>query len=718
MPILDEQGDVVEWVGTCIDLTERRAAEAKLRQSAAELQAANASLYESRRAAINLMDDAVAARRLAEQTSGELLEEIAERQRTDEALAKERANLQAVFDVVNVGMLVIDEDGVVKRVNDTVPRWVGRGLSASGGQQPGDLLGCAHALADPTGCGKTPHCDLCPIRKTFESVLRTGQPLHDVETEATLSLDGKEVRLWLEVSADPLVLDGKRHVILAMNNVTARHQAEEEAVWLASFPTLNPGPIVEADLEGNVHFLNPAAETLFPDLQERPMDQPWLAGWQAIVRDLLRSEDKRIIRDVAVGPRWCQQMIHYVEDIGRIRIYGTDITERKRAEGEREITIKFLELINEETDTADLVRAAATFFQEQSGCQAVGIRLREGDDFPYFEARGFPPEFIQSEDSLCARDGAGAMVRDDVGNPVIECMCGSVICRRFDPAKPFFTAHGSFWTNSTTELLASTMEADRQARTRNRCNGEGYESVALLPLRMGEERLGLLQLNDRRRGMFSAELIGLWERLADHLGVALAKLRAEEQLAQVNQDLSKLNRTLKALRNSEQTIVRAVDEPSYLEDVCRIVVEDCGHAMVWIGYAEDDEEKTVRPVAHSGFDEGYLKTLNVTWADNERGRGPTGTAIRSGKPCGCRDMRTDRQFAPWRDEALRRGYASSIALPLMADGKSFGAVTIYSREPESFLEEEAALLTQLADDLSYGIRRSGCGPPMRKRRRR
>ena len=109
-------------------------------------------------------------------------------------------------------------------------------------------------------------------------------------------------------------------------------------------------------------------------------------------------------------------------------------------------------------------------------------------------------------------------------------MCGNVICGRFDPSKPFFTAKGSFWTNCTTELLASTSEADRQGRTRNRCNGEGYESVALLPLGVGEERLGLLQLKDRRQGRFSPETIGLWERLADYLAVALAKCRAEEEL--------------------------------------------------------------------------------------------------------------------------------------------------------------------------------------------
>ena len=204
--------------------------------------------------------------------------------------------------------------------------------------------------------------------------------------------------------------------------------------------------------------------------------------------------------------------------------------EASRIAHEAEITIQFLRLVNENTGARDLIRAATAFFHQQSGCDAVGVRLRDGEDYPYFEARGFPSGFVQAENQLCARDPAGEIKRDGQGHPVLDCMCGNVICGRFDPAKPFFTAQGSFWTNGTTQLLAATTEADRQARTRNRCNGEGYESVALIPLRLGEQRFGLLQLNARRTGAFSPEIISLWERLGGHLAVALAKFRADEAL--------------------------------------------------------------------------------------------------------------------------------------------------------------------------------------------
>ena len=153
------------------------------------------------------------------------LEELV-RQRTAQ-LEAANSQLQALFDVANVGILLLDDCGAVKRVNNTLSRWIGKDLPTNGERQPGDLLGCVHAIDGQGTCGTTTHCSGCPIRNAFESVLRTGQPVHDVETEAVLSVAGKEERLWLEVSADPVVLDGRRHAILAMNNITARKRAED-----------------------------------------------------------------------------------------------------------------------------------------------------------------------------------------------------------------------------------------------------------------------------------------------------------------------------------------------------------------------------------------------------------------------------------------------------------------------------------------------------------
>ena len=201
----------------------------------------------------------------------------------------------------------------------------------------------------------------------------------------------------------------------------------------------------------------------------------------------------------------------------------------KEAEA-REATIELLRLCNKAGGLAELMQGLMRFFRDLTGCEAVGVRLRDEDDFPYYETRGFPEEFVLAENRLCAIDEKGEIVRDGAGHPLYDCMCGNILCGRFDPSKPFFTGHGSFWSSCTTDLLASTTDADRQAKTRNRCNGEGYESVALVPIRSQGETFGLFQFNDRRKGRFTAERIALLESLVDHVATALAKLRADEAL--------------------------------------------------------------------------------------------------------------------------------------------------------------------------------------------
>ncbi|HEY5285117.1 MAG TPA: GAF domain-containing protein, partial [Polyangia bacterium] len=207
------------------------------------------------------------------------------------------------------------------------------------------------------------------------------------------------------------------------------------------------------------------------------------------------------------------------------------VVERRRTR-DRQRMLGLLQLLNREGDLRAMIKDVTDFMQAWTGCSAVGIRLRQGDDFPYYETRGFAKKFVQLESPLCARDLTGHVVRDACGNPVLECMCGNILCGRFDASKPFFSAKGSFWSNHTTKLQASTTEADRQARTRNRCNGEGYESVALIPLRTGNQTMGLLQFNDQRKGRFSQRKIRFLEEVADVIALSLGQRHAQEQLAQ------------------------------------------------------------------------------------------------------------------------------------------------------------------------------------------
>ena len=170
-----------------------------------------------------------------------------------------------------------------------------------------------------------------------------------------------------------------------------------------------------------------------------------------------------------------------------------------------------------------------------------------------------------------------------------------------------------------------------------------------------------------------------------------------------DQVLQRANRALRVLSECDQLLVRATDEQGFLDDICRILVDHGGHRMAWIGFAIQDAAKTVHPVAIAGFEDDYLKSVKISWSDDKTGRGPTGTAIRTGIARTNRNSRSNPEYTLWRSEALKRGYASSTALPLTNADRVFGALTIYSSEPDAFDDEETKLLDQLADDVSYGI---------------
>jgi len=179
--------------------------------------------------------------------------------------------------------------------------------------------------------------------------------------------------------------------------------------------------------------------------------------------------------------------------------------------------------LGSEAGVEETLREVLEAVSKVSGCESVGIRWKAREDFPYFLTRGFGRDFVVREGPLCERDAAGLILRRPDGRPQLACMCGAVVRGQTDDALPFFTRGGSFWTNGTTQLLRATPpSALAGIPTRNYCNDVGYESVALIPLRAGGETYGLLQLNSRSPGRFTAEQIGVYEGLAGDIAEAVA----------------------------------------------------------------------------------------------------------------------------------------------------------------------------------------------------
>jgi PAS domain S-box-containing protein len=218
--------------------------------------------------------------------------------------------------------------------------------------------------------------------------------------------------------------------------------------------------------------------------------------------------------------RWIHDEVRLVRDAdGKpVEIAGlwVDITGSKRTEEALRVSLRFLELVHNFTDITSLLTAFVSEIKNYTGCEAVGIRLLDAaGGIPYQAHDGFRPQFFESETPLS--------IRTD------QCMCINVIKGEGKSTLPFYTAGGSFWMNDTTRFLAAVSEEDKE-RTRNICNQEGYESVALIPIRWGDQILGLIHIADPRENMVPLELVQVLEKAALQLGTALERVKAEQAL--------------------------------------------------------------------------------------------------------------------------------------------------------------------------------------------
>jgi len=244
-------------------------------------------------------------------------------------------------------------------------------------------------------------------------------------------------------------------------------------------------------------------------------------------------ENKFVFPDGTSG--WFDLSIQPVPE--GVFILSLDITDRKQAEENEKLANEVLQHLNEDRDTESMINSIIQLIKKSTECEAIGIRIKDGNDFPYYQTMGFSEGFVKSENNLCSYDKNGNPVCGNDGKPLLECMCGNILYGRINPAKSFFTEGGSFRSNNTTQLLSTTSDEDRMARTRNRCNSAGYESVALIPLRSGNEIIGLLQLNDHRKNMFTSDIIPFFESLGSSIGIALMRNKAEKEIRELNIEL-------------------------------------------------------------------------------------------------------------------------------------------------------------------------------------
>lgn len=215
-----------------------------------------------------------------------------------------------------------------------------------------------------------------------------------------------------------------------------------------------------------------------------------------------------------------------------------DITERKRVEDFDRLGHEVLKELHESINTDTMILSIVKLIKKYSSIEAVGIRMKVGEDFPYIGTEGFDKDFFIHEKSMYKYNNkTGEPERDESGNIILECICGKILTGDITNIESHLSEGGSFSINHGSSFpLKGNIERKNAGMCRY-CKNAGYESIALIPIRAGEDILGLIQLNDHRTGMFKEGMIPFFESLGNSIGLALMRDKAREELEKINTQL-------------------------------------------------------------------------------------------------------------------------------------------------------------------------------------
>jgi PAS domain S-box-containing protein len=387
--------------------------------------------------------------------------------------------------------------------------------------------------------------DRAAVMAEFEKLIVTGKRL-GFECRARRK-DGSYRWILLNAGA----LKDAQVVYATVHDMTGHRRAEEallesEAKFRALFDCA-PMAYHELDMDGVVRRVNRAECALLGyeagEMLGRPVWEFVVEAEREASRESLRLRlsgeqtlepyQRRYLRRDG-GRVWVEIHDSLVRNAAGettgIRAALLDITERRRTEINRHMREEVLSILGERGPLRDSIERVLAAVKAGTGFDGVGIRLQDGDDFSYFSQDGFPQDFLLTENTLIERGADGGVCRDCNGNARLECACGLVLSGKTDPTNPLFTRGGSYWTNDSFQLLDLPSDRDPRYHPRNRCVHLGYASIALVPIRMNDRIVGLLQLNSRRKGCFSLPVIEQLEGIAAHVGAALMRQQAEQAL--------------------------------------------------------------------------------------------------------------------------------------------------------------------------------------------
>jgi PAS domain S-box-containing protein len=575
-----------------------------------------------------------------------IITDITERKRTEEALRVSEEKHRTLFETMMQGVVYQDSNGRIVSANPAAERILGLTLDQMQGRTSMDPRWKAIHEDGSDFPGET-HPSMV--------ALKTDKEVRNV-VMGVFNPNSEEYR-WININAVPQFKPGEAKPFQAyttFEDITERKRMEEEIRGLARFPSENPNPVLRLNKDGVILTANPASKLLLQDWGS-DVGQVAPKSWRDVATDALSTGQSRNI-DVESGGKPYTFLVKPIMEAGYVNLYGRDITERKQMEEElRESSIQHatlasvLERFVLSISLKEIFEESVKVIKDYTRCSSVGIRILDDQgNIPYEAYVGFPTKFYESESPLS--------VRSD------KCMCINVIKGDFDPSKPFFTANGSFYSNGTSKLLATVSEEEK-GETRNVCNQFGYESVGLIPIRLGGRIIGLIHIGDEKENMVPLEKVQFMEKVASQIAGAIEKARLTTELEEAEKELKKYSGQLEKLV-FERTKNLAESERRFRE------LSDLLPQIVF----EIDENGNVQFMNRAAFaatglsEEDYRRGLNASdmLASAEHDR-----AVRGMRRIMGGEMIGEREFTVLR----RDGTAFPVIVytaPILREGKSAG----------------------------------------------
>jgi len=359
----------------------------------------------------------------------------------------------------------------------------------------------------------------------------------------------KDGREWHKLISERLVtkIENKNHDLeneIASYKSTLKALSASEIQYRRLFESAKDGILILDTDTGKVVDVNPYLINILHNNYEQIIGKAvWELGflndviasydkfYELCQREYVRYEDLPL--KTADGKRVDVEFVSNVYLVNSNKVIQCNIrniSEHKIKEDQLKLFAVILEQLNRQDEWQILISDILKELKLFSGFDSVGIRLKNGNDYPYYLQYGFTEAILTEENRLCATNKYGSIDMDQDGMPVLECQCGVVLSGKTDSGKPYYTKGGSFWTNQFSELEEMGSNDDISTQTRNNCIHSGYMSVALLPIVTGNKTAGLLQFSCKQPDMFTLSLIEFYEKIASTIGIAYNRIQSGEKI--------------------------------------------------------------------------------------------------------------------------------------------------------------------------------------------